>query len=266
MRTRLGKKLKAAYGKLEAGRAYPLDEAINLVKGNAAAKFDETMEIAVKLGIDPKHSDQAVRGVVSLPHGTGKKMRVAVFARDDKAEEAKAAGADVVGAEELAEDITSGKTKIDFDRVIATPDMMAVVGKLGKELGPKGLMPNPKLGTVAADVTQAVKDAKGGQIQFRSDAGGVVHGGIGKVSFGGAQLGENAKRFLQAISQARPSTAKGVFIRKISVASTMGAGVMVDAGTIHAGGQSGGQAGGQSNGQASGQAKADAPAAVGGEE
>lgn len=179
------------------------------------------------LGIDPRHSDQSVRGVVTLPNGTGKKLRVAVFARDDKAKDAKAAGADIVGAEDLAESITAGK--MDFDRVIATPDMMAVVGKLGKQLGPKGLMPNPKLGTVAADVGRAVKEAKAGQIQFRSDAGGVVHAGVGKTSFDKKALNANTTAFIAAVNKARPSTAKGVFIRKISLASTMGAGVMVDA-------------------------------------
>jgi large subunit ribosomal protein L1 len=197
-----------------------------MVKKNATAKFDETIEISMNLGIDTRHSDQMVRGVVALPHGTGKSMRVAVFARDDKAEEAKKAGADVVGAEDLADAMQAGK--VDVDRVIATPDMMGVVGRLGKVLGPKGLMPNPKLGTVTPDVSKAVEAAKAGEVQFRAEKAGIVHAGIGKASFGEDQLRENASAFISAISKARPSGAKGVFVRKIAISSTMGAGVAVD--------------------------------------
>ena len=221
-----GKKLKAAYEKIDSATLYNLEEAINLVKGNATAKFDETIEISMNLGIDPRHSDQMVRGVVAMPHGTGKTMRVAVFARDDKAEEAKAAGADVVGAEDLADEIQGGR--LDFDRVIATPDMMGVVGRLGKILGTKGLMPNPKLGTVTPDVTAAVSAAKAGEVQYRAEKAGIVHAGIGKSSFGADQLKENAAAFIDAVNKARPSGAKGVFVKKINVSSTMGAGVNID--------------------------------------
>ena len=221
-----GKKLKAAYEKIDRTAQYPLAEAISLIKDGATSKFDETIEIAMNLGIDPRHSDQMVRGVVALPHGTGKTMRVAVFARDDKADEAKSAGADVVGAEDLAEEIQNGR--LDFDRVIATPDMMGVVGRLGKILGTKGLMPNPKLGTVTPNVGEAVAAAKAGEVQYRAEKAGVVHAGIGKASFTADQLRENAAVFIDAISKARPSGAKGVFIRKINVSSTMGAGISVD--------------------------------------
>ncbi len=221
-----GKRLKAAYDKIDRNQRYSLTDAIGLVKGNAVAKFDETIEISMNLGVDPRHSDQMVRGVVAMPHGTGKTMRVAVFARDDKAEEAKAAGADVVGAEDLAEEIQGGR--LDFDRVIASPDMMGVVGRLGKILGTKGLMPNPKLGTVTPDVAGAVKAAKAGEVQYRAEKAGIVHAGIGKASFGADQLQENAAAFIGAIQKARPSGAKGVFIQKIAVTSTMGAGVSVD--------------------------------------
>ena len=221
-----GKKLKAAYEKIDNATLYNLEEAINLVKGNATAKFDETIEISMNLGIDPRHSDQMVRGVVAMPHGTGKTMRVAVFARDDKAEEAKAAGADIVGAEDLADEIQGGR--LDFDRVIATPDMMGVVGRLGKILGTKGLMPNPKLGTVTPDVTAAVSAAKAGEVQYRAEKAGIVHAGIGKASFGAEQLKENAAAFIDAVNKARPSGAKGVFVKKINVSSTMGAGVNID--------------------------------------
>ncbi len=221
-----GKKLKAAYESFDREAVFALEEAVGMVKKNATAKFDETIEICMNLGIDTRHSDQMVRGVVALPHGTGKSMRVAVFARDDKADEATKAGADVVGAEDLAEAMQSGK--IDVDRVIATPDMMGVVGRLGKVLGPKGLMPNPKLGTVTPDVAKAVEAAKAGEVQFRAEKAGVVHAGIGKASFGAEQLHENASAFISAISKARPSGAKGVFVRKIALSSTMGAGVAVD--------------------------------------
>jgi large subunit ribosomal protein L1 len=221
-----GKKLKSAYEKIDRMAQYSLDDAINMIKDSASSKFDETIEISMNLGVDPRHSDQMVRGVVSLPHGTGKTMRVAVFARDAKADEAKAAGADVIGAEDLAEEIQNGR--LDFDRVIATPDMMGVVGRLGKILGTKGLMPNPKLGTVTPNVADAVAEAKAGQVQFRAEKAGIVHAGIGKASFAADQLRENAAAFIDAISKSRPTGAKGVFIRKISVSSTMGPGVTVD--------------------------------------
>jgi len=207
-------------------RFYPVDEAIALVKSNATAKFDETVEVALNLGVDPRHADQMVRGVVSLPKGTGKDVRVAVFAKGAKADEAKAAGADVVGAEDLMEQVQGGQ--IDFDRVIATPDMMGIVGRLGKVLGPKGLMPNPKLGTVTMDVTKAVSDAKGGQVEFRVEKAGIVHAGIGKASFSEADLTENFRAFMDAIVRNKPSGAKGKFIHKISVTSTMGPGVKID--------------------------------------
>lgn len=221
-----GKKLKAAYENIDSATLYNLEDAIKLVKENATAKFDETIEISMNLGVDPRHSDQMVRGVVAMPHGTGKTMRVAVFARDDKAEEAKAAGADVVGAEDLAEEIQNGR--LDFDRVIATPDMMGVVGRLGKILGTKGLMPNPKLGTVTPNVSEAVSAAKAGEVQYRAEKAGIVHAGIGKASFGADQLKENAAAFIDAVNKARPTGAKGVFVRKINVSSTMGAGVNID--------------------------------------
>ena len=221
-----GKKLKSAYEKIDRMAQYSLDDAINMIKDSASSKFDETIEISMNLGVDPRHSDQMVRGVVSLPHGTGKTMRVAVFARDAKADEAKAAGADVIGAEDLAEEIQNGR--LDFDRVIATPDMMGVVGRLGKILGTKGLMPNPKLGTVTPNVADAVAEAKAGQVQFRAEKAGIVHAGIGKASFAADQLRENAAAFIDAISKSRPTGAKGVFIRKINVSSTVGPGVTVD--------------------------------------
>ncbi|MCE2517501.1 MAG: 50S ribosomal protein L1 [Alphaproteobacteria bacterium] len=221
-----GKKLKAAYDNIDRNNQYTLEEAIGLVKSNASSNFDETIEISMNLGVDPRHSDQMVRGVVAMPHGTGKTMRVAVFARDDKAEEAKSAGADVVGAEDLADEIQGGR--LDFDRVIATPDMMGVVGRLGKILGTKGLMPNPKLGTVTPNVAEAVAAAKAGEVQYRAEKAGIVHAGIGKASFGADQLKENAAAFIDAVNKARPSGAKGVFIRKIAVSSTMGAGITVD--------------------------------------
>jgi len=205
---------------------YGVDEAISVVKGNATAKFDETIEVALNLGVDPRHADQMVRGVVNLPKGSGKTVRVAVFAKGAKADEAKAAGADVVGAEDLMETVQGGS--IDFDRVIATPDMMGVVGRLGKVLGPKGLMPNPKLGTVTMDVAKAVTDAKGGQVEFRVEKAGIVQAGIGKASFTEADLGENFRAFMDAIIKAKPSGAKGKFVKKVSVSSTMGPGVKVD--------------------------------------
>ncbi|HET9812326.1 MAG TPA: 50S ribosomal protein L1 [Sphingomicrobium sp.] len=211
---------------VDRDKFYGVDEALGLVKGNATAKFDETIEVALNLGVDPRHADQMVRGVVSLPKGTGKDVRVAVFAKGAKADEAKAAGADVVGAEDLMETVQGGQ--IDFDRVIATPDMMGVVGRLGKVLGPKGLMPNPKLGTVTMDVAKAVTDAKSGQVEFRVEKAGIVHAGIGKASFSEEDLRENFRAFVDAIVKAKPSGAKGKFVKKLSVSSTMGPGLKVD--------------------------------------
>ncbi|MDA0262276.1 MAG: 50S ribosomal protein L1, partial [Proteobacteria bacterium] len=211
-------------------RQYPASEAIKLLLGAPKTKFDETVEVAINLGVDPRHADQMVRGVVSLPNGTGKSIRVAVFAKDEKAEEARAAGADVVGGDDLAEQIQGGK--IDFDRCIATPDMMGVVGKLGKILGPRGLMPNPKVGTVTPDVAQAVKDAKGGQVEFRVEKAGIIHNGIGKISFSEAQILENLSAFVDAIVRAKPTGSKGVYLKKISVSSTMGPGLKVDPGSF----------------------------------
>jgi large subunit ribosomal protein L1 len=223
--TKLSKRQKALTA-VDRDKFYAVDEAISVVKSNATAKFDETIEVALNLGVDPRHADQMVRGVVSLPKGTGKTVRVAVFAKGAKADEAKAAGADVVGAEDLMESVQGGT--IDFDRVIATPDMMGVVGRLGKVLGPKGLMPNPKLGTVTMDVTKAVTDAKGGQVEFRVEKAGIVHAGIGKASFSEADLGENFRAFMDAIVKNKPSGAKGKFVHKVSVSSTMGPGVKVN--------------------------------------
>jgi large subunit ribosomal protein L1 len=221
-----GKRLKDAYEAIAPGQAITLDQAVKMIKERAKAKFDETIEIAMNLNIDPRKSDQTLRGVVNLPHGTGKVMRVAVFAKGDKAAAAQAAGADLVGAEDLAEKVQAGN--IDFDRVIATPDMMAVVGRLGKVLGPRGLMPNPKLGTVTADVTEAVKAAKGGQVQFRAEKAGLVHAGVGKASFGEDQLVENVKAFIGAINRAKPTGVKGSFIKKVSLSSTMGPGIKLE--------------------------------------
>jgi len=223
--TKLSKRQKAL-SPVDREKFYGVDEALSLVKGNATAKFDETIEVALNLGVDPRHADQMVRGVVSLPKGTGKDVRVAVFAKGAKAEEATAAGADVVGAEDLMERIQGGQ--IDFDRVIATPDMMGVVGRLGKVLGPKGLMPNPKLGTVTMDVAKAVNDAKSGQVEFRVEKAGIVHAGIGKASFSEADLAENFRAFMDSIIKNKPSGAKGKFVKKVSVSSTMGPGVKVD--------------------------------------
>lgn len=225
-----GKRLGAAYEGIDRERAYPLDDAVKLVKERAKVKFDETVEIAMNLGVDPRHADQNVRGVVTLPNGTGKNVRVAVFAKGDKAEQAQKAGADIVGAEDLAEKIQAGQ--MDFERCIATPDMMAVVGRLGKVLGPRGLMPNPKLGTVTNDVAAAVKASKGGQVEFRVEKAGIVHAGVGKASFGEGALAENIKAFVGAISRAKPTGAKGTFIKGVSISSTMGPGVKVDVGTL----------------------------------
>jgi large subunit ribosomal protein L1 len=222
----ISKRYKKAVDNLDRNKSYTVEEAVKLVKSRALAKFDETIELAVRLGVDPRRADQIVRGTVALPSGTGKDVRVAVFARGDKAEEAKKAGADVVGAEDLMETIQGGT--IDFDRVIATPDMMGIVGRLGKVLGPKGLMPNPKLGTVTMDVTKAVTDAKGGQVEFRVEKAGIVHAGIGKASFSEDDLKENFRAFMDAIIKGKPSGAKGKFVKKLSVTSTMGPGVKID--------------------------------------
>ena len=223
---KLTKKQKAQAGKVEADKHYGVEEAISLVKSLATAKFDETVEVAMNLGVDPRHADQMVRGVVNLPKGTGKTVKVAVFAKGAKADEAKAAGADMVGAEDLMEAMQGGDT--NYDRVIATPDMMGVVGRLGKVLGPKGLMPNPKLGTVTMDVTKAVTDAKAGQIEFRVEKAGIIHAGIGKISFGEADLKANFDAFVDAIVKAKPAGAKGKFVKKIAVSSSMGPGVKID--------------------------------------
>jgi large subunit ribosomal protein L1 len=222
----LSKKRKAQMGAVDREKFYGVDEAISLVKANATARFDETVEVAVNLGVNPKHADQMVRGVVSLPKGTGKDVRVAVFAKGDKADEAKAAGADIVGAEDLMEQIQGGT--MDFDRVIATPDMMGIVGRLGNVLGPKGLMPNPKLGTVTPNVAEAVKAAKGGQVEFRVEKAGIVHAGIGKASFPEGDLKANFTAFVDALVKARPTGAKGKFVKKVALTSSMGPGVKLD--------------------------------------
>jgi large subunit ribosomal protein L1 len=221
-----GKRKQSVSEGIDRDAEYAIGDAVKLLKERAVAKFDETVEISMNLGVDPRHSDQQVRGVVQLPNGTGKSIRVAVFAKDAKAEEAKAAGADVVGTDELAEQIQNGK--IDFERVIATPDMMAVVGKLGKVLGPKGLMPNPKLGTVTPNVGDAVKAAKAGEVQFRAEKAGIIHAGIGKASFSEAALAENIKAFVSAIGKVKPSGVKGTFIKKVAISSTMGPGLKLD--------------------------------------
>ncbi|MHB1206077.1 MAG: 50S ribosomal protein L1 [Rhodospirillaceae bacterium] len=221
----IGKRHKAGLAAVDRNTSYSVVDAVKLLKEHAKAKFDETVELAMNLGVDPKHADQMVRGVVALPHGTGKTMRVAVFAKGDKAKEALEAGADLVGAEDLAEKITAGE--MNFDRVIATPDMMGVVGRLGKVLGPRGLMPNPKLGTVTADVKNAVKNAKAGEVQFRVEKAGIVHAGIGKASFSAEALQDNVKAFVDAILKAKPAGSKGNYIRKISVSSTMGPGIKI---------------------------------------
>ena len=223
---KLGKRTRAAREAFAGKDNVQLSEAVSLIKSNATAKFDETIEIAMNLGVDPRHADQMVRGSVTLPNGTGKVVRVAVFARGDKAEEAKKAGADIVGAEDLMETVQSGK--IEFDRCIATPDMMPIVGRLGKILGPRNLMPNPKIGTVTMDVTEAVNAAKGGQVQFRVEKAGVIHAGVGKASFDEAKLEENIRAFVDAVSKAKPAGAKGTYLKKVALSSTMGPGVTVD--------------------------------------
>ena len=223
---KLGKRTKAARAAFEGKANLSVADAVALIKANANAKFDETVEIALHLGVDPRHADQMVRGTVNLPNGTGKTVRVAVFARGEKAEEAKKAGADIVGAEDLMEIVQSGK--IEFDRCIATPDMMPIVGRLGKVLGPRNLMPNPKIGTVTMDVTSAVNDAKGGQVQFKAEKAGVVHAGVGKASFDAAKLEENIRAFVDAVQKAKPTGAKGTYMKKVALSSTMGPGVSVD--------------------------------------
>jgi large subunit ribosomal protein L1 len=223
---KLTKKQKKTAETVDTQKLHSVDEAITAVKANATAKFDETVEIALNLGVDPRHADQMVRGVVTLPAGTGKTVRVAVFAKGDKAEEAKKAGADIVGAEDLMESIQGGT--IDFDRVIATPDMMGIVGRLGKVLGPKGLMPNPKLGTVTPNVTEAVKAAKGGQVEFRVEKAGIIHSGIGKASFTEADLRKNFDAFVDAIVKAKPTGAKGKYVKKVALSSSMGPGLKID--------------------------------------
>jgi large subunit ribosomal protein L1 len=224
--TRASKRLAAARAQVDQLKTYPLDQAIGLVKACATAKFDESVEVALNLGVDPRHADQMVRGTADLPHGTGKSVRVAVFARGDKAEEAKAAGADVVGAEDLAQAIQGGE--INFDRCIATPDLMPVVGRLGRILGPRGLMPNPKLGTVTPNVAQAVNAAKAGQVQFRVEKSGIVHAGVGKASFKPELIADNVKAFVDAVNKAKPSGAKGTYLKRAAISSTMGPGLKVD--------------------------------------
>ncbi|MGB6230661.1 MAG: 50S ribosomal protein L1 [Litorimonas sp.] len=224
------KRMKAALANFDRETEYSVADAVAIIKKNAMAKFDETVEVALNLGIDPRHADQMVRGVANLPNGTGRSVRVAVFAKDAKADEAREAGADIVGAEDLAEQIQNGD--MPFDRVIATPDMMPLVGRLGKVLGPKGLMPNPKVGTVTPNVAQAVKDSKGGAVEYRAEKTGIVHAGVGKVSFDEAKLIENVHFLLSKIQKERPSGAKGTFIKKVTLSSTMGPGVKVDTGDI----------------------------------
>jgi large subunit ribosomal protein L1 len=223
---KVGKRLKGAYEAIDREAVYDVAEAVKMVKEQARAKFDETVEISVNLDIDPRHADQMVRGVVTLPNGTGKSVRVAVFAKGDKAQEAADAGADVVGAEDLAEKVNKGE--IDFDRCIATPDMMGVVGRLGKILGPRGLMPNPKLGTVTAEIAKTVQAVKGGQVEFRAEKAGIVHAGIGKASFTEQALVENVRAFYDVILRNKPSGAKGTYVKKVSISSTMGAGLKLE--------------------------------------
>jgi large subunit ribosomal protein L1 len=222
---KFGKRTRAAREAFAGKEDLSVEEAVSLIKANSNVKFDETLEIAMNLGVDPRHADQMVRGVVGLPNGTGKTVRVAVFARGAKADEAKEAGADIVGAEDLMETVQSGK--IEFDRCIATPDMMPIVGRLGKVLGPRNLMPNPKVGTVTMDVADAVKAAKGGEVQFKAEKGGVVHAGVGKLSFDESKLAENIRAFVGAVSKAKPTGAKGTYLKKINLSSTMGPGVSV---------------------------------------
>jgi large subunit ribosomal protein L1 len=227
---KLTKRFTKATEGIDSAKSYPLEEAVKLVTSRATAKFDETIEVAINLGVDPRHADQMVRGVVSLPNGTGRKLRVAVFAKGPKADEAKAAGADIVGAEDLAEKVQKGE--IDFDRCIATPDMMGVVGRLGKVLGPRGLMPNPKVGTVTMDVTGAIKDAKGGAVEYRVEKAGIVQAGVGKASFAENALVENVRSFVDSVAKAKPQGAKGTYVKRISISSTMGPGVKIALGSL----------------------------------
>ncbi len=228
-----GKRMLAVKQDLPAGKSYPLDEAVKIIKSRAKAKFDETIEVAVNLGVDPKHADQMVRGVCNLPNGSGRTARVAVFAKGAKAEEAKAAGADIVGAEDLVEIVSKGT--INFDRCIATPDMMGLVGRLGKVLGPRGLMPNPRVGTVTMDVTSAVKGAKGGSVEFRVEKAGIVHAGVGKASFTAEALVQNIKAFVDAVIKAKPTGSKGTYLKKVSLSSTMGPGLKLDTASVATG-------------------------------
>lgn len=221
-----GKRLNNALEGIDRKKLYPIDEAVEMIKSRANAKFDETIEVALNLGVDPRHADQMVRGIVELPNGTGRDVRVAVFAKGDKAEEAKAAGADIVGAEDLVEEVQGGK--IDFDRCIATPDMMALVGRLGKVLGPRGLMPNPRVGTVTQDVAAAVRASKGGAVEYRVEKAGIVHAGVGKASFEAKAIEENIRAFYAAVAKAKPSGAKGTYMKRMAITSTMGPGVKVD--------------------------------------
>jgi len=227
---KVGKRIRDARAKVDRNKAYPLEEAIKLIKEASSVKFDETVDIALNLGVDPKHADQVVRGVCQLPNGSGRTVRVAVFARGAKADEAKEAGADIVGAEDLFEQVQRGE--INFDRCIATPDMMGLVGRLGKVLGPRGLMPNPRVGTVTMDVAAAVKAAKGGAVEFRVEKAGIVHAGVGKASFSEQQLAENIKAFVDAVNRAKPSGAKGTYLKKVAISSTMGPGIRVDQASI----------------------------------
>jgi large subunit ribosomal protein L1 len=228
--TQHGKRIRKAREGVARTKLYKLDEAVKLVKSNASAKFDETVEIAINLGVDPKHADQMVRGVVNLPNGTGRTLKVAVFARGPKADEARAAGADIVGAEDLVTSVQGGT--IDFDRCIATPDMMPLVGRLGKVLGPRGLMPNPKVGTVTMDVAAAVKASKGGAVEFRVEKAGIVQGSVGKASFGEDQLAQNIRAFVEAVTKAKPTGSKGTYLQRAALSSTMGPGVKLDLSTL----------------------------------
>ena len=233
MSSKAGKRIEKARDGIDRKKTYGLGEAVKLIKDRASAKFDETIEVAIALGVDPRHADQMVRGVVALPNGSGRSVRVAVFAKGDKADQAKAAGADIVGAEDLAEIVQGGK--IDFDRCIATPDMMPLVGRLGKVLGPRGLMPNPKVGTVTPDVADAVKAAKGGAVEFRVEKAGIVHAGVGKASFTEDQIAGNIRALIDAVQKAKPTGAKGTYIKRIAISSTMGPGVKVEPQSVAAG-------------------------------
>lgn len=228
--TKISKRMKLVREGVDPDKFYRIEEAVQMLKSRSKVKFDETVEVAMNLGVDPRHADQMVRGVVALPNGTGRTVRVAVFAKGDKADQARAAGADIVGAEDLAEQVQKGE--INFDRCIATPDMMTIVGRLGKVLGPRGLMPNPRVGTVTADVTQAVKDAKGGQVEFRVEKAGIVQAGVGKLSFDEAKLVENVRALVDAVVKAKPAGAKGTYVKRIAVSSTMGAGLKIEPSSV----------------------------------